>query len=126
MGEAPVLLVDDDAAVRTALKFALEIDGYEVETYPDAESLAARPRLPANGCLVVDYQLPGMSGLTLVETLRGRNVALPALLITSHPTADMRRRACAARVAIVEKPLLAGTLGEAVARALQIRGSSAP
>ena len=115
---APLLLVDDDPAVRTALKFALEIDGYEVETFPDAESLAARPRLPAEGCLVVDLQLPGMDGLELVEVLRRRAVRLPALLITTHPNAQVRSRAQAAGVDIVEKPLLAETLGEAINRAL--------
>ncbi|MBB3889658.1 FixJ family two-component response regulator [Phenylobacterium haematophilum] len=115
---APLLLVDDDPAVRTALKFALEIDGYEVETFPDAESLAACPRLPAEGCLVVDLQLPGMDGLELVEVLRRRAVRLPALLITTHPNAQVRSRAKAAGVDIVEKPLLAETLGEAINRAL--------
>ncbi len=115
---APLLLVDDDPAVRTALKFALELDGYEVETFPDAESLAACPRLPADGCLVVDLQLPGMDGLELVEVLRRRAVRLPALLITTHPTAIVRSRAQAAGVDIVEKPLLAETLGEALNRVL--------
>ncbi|MGH6997654.1 MAG: response regulator transcription factor [Phenylobacterium sp.] len=118
MRPAPLLLVDDDPAVRTALKFALELDGYEVETFADAESLAARPRLPADGCLVVDLQLPGMDGLELVEALRRRAVQLPALLITTHPTALVRSRAQAAGVDIVEKPLLAETLGEAINRAL--------
>ena len=115
---APLLLVDDDPAVRTALKFALELDGYEVETFADAESLAACPRLPADGCLVVDLQLPGMDGLELVEVLRRRAVRLPALLITTHPTAMVRSRAQAAGVDIVEKPLLAETLGEALNRVL--------
>ena len=118
MYKRQLFLVDDDPAVRTALKFALEIDGYEVETFPDAESLAARPRLPAEGVLVIDYQLPGMDGLELVETLRRRSVNLPALLITTHPTAQLRRRASAAGVDIVEKPLLAGTLGDALARVM--------
>ena len=115
---APLLLVDDDPAVRTALKFALELDGYEVETFADAESLAACPQLPADGCLVVDLQLPGMDGLELVEVLRRRAVRLPALLITTHPTAIVRSRAQAAGVDIVEKPLLAETLGEALNRVL--------
>lgn len=115
---APLLLVDDDPAVRTALKFALEIDGYQVETFPDAESLAACPQLPADGCLVVDLQLPGMDGLELVEVLRRRSVSLPALLITTHPTAMVRSRARAAGVDIVEKPLLAEALGEAINRVL--------
>ncbi|WP_200957733.1 response regulator transcription factor [Phenylobacterium sp. Root700] len=115
---APLLLVDDDPAVRTALKFALEIDGYVVETYADAESLAARRDMPLGGCMVVDYQLPGMNGLDLVETLRRRAVSLPALLITTNPTRQVRRRAKEAGVDIVEKPLLSSSLSDAVARLL--------
>ena len=115
---APLLLVDDDPAIRTSLKFALEIEGYAVETYADAESLAARQDLPDNGCLVVDYQLPGMDGLELVETLRRRAILLPALLITTQPTRQVRLRARRAGVDIVEKPLLSTCLGDAVARLL--------
>lgn len=118
---APLLLVDDDPAVRTALKFALEIDGYAVETYADAESLAARRHLPLGGCMVVDYQLPGMNGLDLVETLRRRAMSLPALLITTNPTRRVRRRAKEAGVDIVEKPLLSSSLSDAVARLLADR-----
>ena len=115
---APLLVVDDDPAIRTSLKFALEIEGYAVETYADAESLAAREDLPDNGCLVVDYQLPGMDGLELVETLRRRRVSLPALLITTQPTRQVRMRAQKAGVGIVEKPLLSSSLGDAVAQLL--------
>ena len=115
---APLLVVDDDPAIRTSLKFALEIEGYAVETYADAESLAARQDLPDTGCLVVDYQLPGMDGLELVETLRRRAVSLPALLITTQPTRQVRLRAQQAGVGIVEKPLLSSSLGDAVARLL--------
>ena len=113
---APLLLVDDDPAVRTALKFALELDGYEVETFADAESLAACPQLPADGCLVVDPVFT--VGSQMVEVLRRRAVRLPALLITTHPTAMVRSRAQAAGVDIVEKPLLAEALGEALNRVL--------
>ncbi len=115
---APLLVVDDDPAIRTSLKFALEIEGYAVETYADAESLAARQDLPDNGCLVVDYQLPGMDGLELVETLRHRAVCLPALLMTTQPTRQVRLRAEQAGVGIIEKPLLSSSLGDALARLL--------
>ena len=115
---APLLVVDDDPAIRTSLKFALEIEGYAVETYADAESLAARQDLPDNGCLVVDYQLPGMDGLELVETLRRRAVCLPALLMTTQPTRQVRLRAEQAGVSIIEKPLLSSSLGDALARLL--------
>jgi len=119
MAGGSLFLVDDDAAVRRALKFAFELDGYRVETFPDGESLARRARLPADhACLVVDYELPGMDGLALIETLRRRSVRLPAVLITTHPTAKIRQRAQAAGVDIVEKPLLSDALGRAIEQAV--------
>ncbi len=72
-----VLVVDDDAAVRSALKFVLEVEGFRVRLYPDAGTLLADGDLPRQGCLVIDYRMPGMDGLELVERLRADHVALP-------------------------------------------------
>ena len=81
MSKAPdvILLVDDDAAVRNALKFSLEMEGFSVRLYPTPEALLAESNLPAVGCLVIDYRMPEIDGLELVERLRNRGVALPVL-----------------------------------------------
>ena len=111
MPSAPVpvptlVLVDDDTALRSALKFALELDGYRVQAFASAEDLLAAELPAANICLVVDENLPGMSGLDTVGALRARSQDLPALLITSHPGPGLRQRARRMRVPIVEKPLI--------------------
>lgn len=108
-----VHVVDDDAAVCSSLKFALELDGFDVRTYAGYSELLAAD-LPRAGCLIVDYNLPGLNGLDLVGELSRRDVHLPAFLITSNPTANVRRRAQAQGVAIIEKPLLSNQLSEAV------------
>ena len=101
-----LVLVDDDVALRSALKFALELDGYRVQAYASGEDLLAADLPSRNVCLVLDENLPGMGGLDSLEALRDRQVGLPALLITSHPGPGLRRRAGSLRVPIVEKPLM--------------------
>jgi two-component system, LuxR family, response regulator FixJ len=112
--KAVVLVIDDDPAVRNSLKFALEIEGFAVQLYPTGAAVLAESDMPASGCLVADYVLPGMSGLDLIEELRQRHVELPAILITSHPTPAIRRRAASAGVRLVEKPLLNDALFQCI------------
>jgi FixJ family two-component response regulator len=109
-----ILLVDDDAAVRASLAFSLELEGFLVETFECAEDLAERGELPASGCLVVDYRLPGMDGLALLKTLRCRGVELPAVLITSAPSRAVHARVAEAGAVLIEKPLLCDALTAAV------------
>jgi FixJ family two-component response regulator len=114
-----ILLVDNDPAVRSALKFSLELDGFSVDAHASGEALAAQDGLPVKGCLVLDQNLPGMSGLDLLAVLRARRIDLPAVLITTHPNAALRRRAAQSGVAIIEKPLLGDTLVQGVRAALE-------
>jgi FixJ family two-component response regulator len=58
--------------------------------------------------------MPGMNGLDVVGELRQRHVSVPAILITSHPSAALSRRAATAGIPIVEKPLLGDTLIERI------------
>jgi two-component system, LuxR family, response regulator FixJ len=113
-----IVVVDDDPAVLGALKFALELEGFTVAPYRSASELLAQQRLPQSGCLVIDYRLPDMNGLNLLASLRSRLVHLPALLITSQPSAALRKRAAAAEVPIVEKPLLGNALLDAIGAAM--------
>jgi FixJ family two-component response regulator len=113
-----VLVVDDDAAVRTSLAFNLEMEGFDVATFGSGEALLLRD-LPIDGaCLVIDERLPGISGLDALSQLRRRNVALPAILVTSHPSAMFRAAASKAGVPIVEKPLIGDGLAAAIRAAL--------
>ena len=108
-----VLVVDDDAAVRTSVKFALELEGFEVRDFASGEELLADGRIPPFSCLVVDYYMPGMNGLELVARLRDRNTALPAVLITSSDD-NLRNLAAAFGVVMVDKPMLGVPLLDAV------------
>jgi two-component system response regulator FixJ len=113
-----VVLVDDDTALRTALTFMLELDGFTVEALSSGEALLECTLPAAPACLVLDYNLEGMSGLEALTRLRARDVSLPALLITSHPTASLRSTAAALDATIVEKPLLTDSLVSGIVAAL--------
>jgi two-component system, LuxR family, response regulator FixJ len=115
-----VILVDDDPAVTHALKFSFDLEGLDVVSYRDAESLLAHRDLPGRACLVLDQNLPGMDGLSLLQTLRARGVHMPAVLITTHPRPGLRDRAAVAGVPIIEKPLLTDALLTTVRKALAL------
>ena len=107
-----IVIVDDDDAIRDSLKFSLIIEGFAVRTYAGGHELLAEP--PACDCLIVDQNMPGMTGLDLISRLRARKIGTPAILITSHPNAALRERAAAAGVPIIEKPLLGPALLDGV------------
>jgi two-component system response regulator FixJ len=101
-----VIVVDDDAAVRGALKFALEMEGLHVRVYKGGqEMLADVAMLPAD-CLVVDHWMPGMTGIELVDELHRRLVDIPAILITARSDGSLRGKAARSGFhAVLEKPL---------------------
>ena len=114
-----VLVVDDDAAVLGALKFALEVEGLKVRDYRGSVPLLADLDMPPFGCLVVDYRMPIMDGLELIEVLRERGVAAPAIVITGRANKDLAAQAAKLGVRLVlEKPLADGALVAAIRSAL--------
>ena len=80
-----ILVVDDERAVREALRRALELQGYEVDLASDgAEALA---RLAANGqvdAVVLDILMPGIDGLEVCRQIRRRGSAVPVLMLTAR------------------------------------------
>src|SRR5712672_367453 len=84
-----VFVVDDDAAVRDALKFLLRSVGHQVETYASALEFLDAYRDDRPGCLVLDIRMPGISGLELQEKLIERRSILPIIFITGHGDVPM-------------------------------------
>ena len=115
-----VLVVDDDAAVRAALKFALEVEGFAVRLYDGPLAVLADAKLPDHGCLVIDYRMPQIDGLELIKQLRGRQVGLPAILISGRVNDQLRRRAAQEGISrVLEKPLSDAALVEGIREALR-------
>jgi FixJ family two-component response regulator len=113
-----VVIVEDDPDLLRALTFAFETEGFGVQSYASAEALLDQPSLPERSCLVIDYWLPKMNGLALLNRLREQGHDLPAVLITTS-TREIERRAALAGVSIVDKPLLNDAL---VAKVRQLLG----
>jgi len=117
MTPAPLLLlVDDDPAVLGSLTFSLELEGFEVAAFSSGETLVAQAKAATPACLVIDYRLPGMDGLSLLRVLRDRGETCPAVIITSNPTRIVRQRTTDAGAVLIEKPLLSDGLTVAIRR----------
>lgn len=114
-----VAVIDDDAAVRHALKFALEAEELKVRVHASARALLVDPELQSYGCLVIDYRMPDIDGLELTESLRGRGFRAPIIMITGRANRGMRERAGRAGIStILEKPLADSALSIAIRSAL--------
>jgi FixJ family two-component response regulator len=79
-----VFVVDDDAAVRDAIKDLLESVGTQVQTFPSGAEFLARTPAEAPSCLILDVRLPGMSGLEFQRELTAAGVEIPIIFITGH------------------------------------------
>src|ERR687892_118925 len=81
---AVVYVVDDDASVRRALGSLVRLAGLRVQTFPSAQEFLAFPRPDVPSCLVLDVQLPGLSGLDLQAELAKGKVQIPIIFLTGH------------------------------------------
>lgn len=113
-----VLAVVDDPALRASLQFALEVEGFRVVTFASGDELLAKVPLPRKACLLLDQVLPRVDGIEIAAALRRQGVDLPTILMTADAGEALRRRAIAAGLTVVEKPLLGNALAEAVRVAL--------
>ena len=111
-----LLLVDDDPAIRASLEFSLGLEGFRVDAFESGETLMKQADLSRPSCLVLDYRLPGIDGLSLLHALRQRGEQCPVVIITSNPTRILRQRTDDAGAVLVEKPLLGNALTVAIRR----------
>jgi two-component system response regulator FixJ len=114
-----VFVVDDHTAVRKGLSFLLRTAGYTVEAFPSALAFLEAYDLRRGGCLLLDVQMPRMTGVELQQQLNVRGWRIPVIFITGHGTVSLAVAAIkAGAFDFVEKPLREETLLESVERAL--------
>lgn len=119
-GTAPVVrVVDDDESVRAGLRRLLGSVGLAVETFPSAQALLDADVAHAPGCLVLDVQLPGLSGLELQRRLKAAGLTPPIVFLTAHGDIPMSVRAIkAGALEFLTKPFRPDELLAAVHEAL--------
>ncbi|MFD1159875.1 response regulator transcription factor [Roseovarius aestuarii] len=79
-----IFIVDDDDDIRTSLSRALRTRGYSTQVFASAKAFLESYDSEQPGCLLLDYGLPGMSGLALQRVLVQRGHTIPIIFITGH------------------------------------------
>jgi two-component system response regulator FixJ len=122
-----VYLVDDDASVRRALTRLLRSIGLETFAFASAAAfLRAGPWVP-EACLILDVQMPDMTGWELLDHLQASGISLPVIIITAYNNVHMRDRTRQAGVvAYLQKPFDDQALLEALQRARSQRPQGSP
>jgi FixJ family two-component response regulator len=117
---AIVFVVDDDESVREALGSLIRSTGLGVETFASAQDFLARPPSGVPSCLVLDLQLPGLSGLDLQKRMAEANIQSPIVFITGHGSVPASVQAMkAGAVDFLSKPFADHDLLEAIKQAIE-------
>jgi DNA-binding NtrC family response regulator len=90
---ALVFVVDDDMSIRESLRNLIRSAGLTVKTFSSAQEFLASQRPQVPSCLVLDVQLPGLSGLDLQQELAKANIQIPIIFLTGHGDIPMSVRA---------------------------------
>lgn len=89
----PVCIIDDDVSIRESIESLLRVEGITVETYSTANEFLARNSNQHPGCLVLDVDLPGLSGFDLQRELKWAGTFIPIIFLTGHGDIPMSVRA---------------------------------
>ncbi len=115
---ATVFVVDDDSSVRTYLRRLFESVSLRVLTFGSAEEFLRSTRPDAPSCLVLDVQMPGLSGLDLQRELARADLLVPIIFVTAHGDIPMTVQAMkAGAVGFLTKPFRNQELLDAVREA---------
>ena len=93
-----VAIVDDDQAVGNAIEVLMRSIGLVAQAFSSGEEFLRSPELSRTGCLVVDFDMPRMTGLDLHNNLSRLGKSIPTVLITAYPSDEVRARALQAGI----------------------------
>src|SRR5215475_7957330 len=116
-----IAIVDDDPSVLSALRRTLRVRAFQSKTYGSAQEFLASLPDGLRECLIVDLQMPAMTGLVLHHHLRRSGIRIPTIIITAHGDVRVRERSESAGViAVLSKPLRNASLFAAIEAAIRI------
>jgi FixJ family two-component response regulator len=117
--QSTVFVVDDDAAVRDAIRDLLESVGLRVESFASGREFLAASKTDTPSCLILDVRLPGQSGLDFQQELTAANINIPIVFITGHGDIPMTVQAMkAGAVDFLPKPFRDQELLDAIHKAV--------
>jgi FixJ family two-component response regulator len=115
-----IAVVDDEESVRLALARLLRASAYEVVTFDSGEHFLSSLRTRLPDCVILDFQMPGMTGGDVQRALCMSKLILPVIIVTAHDQATLRERCVAdGAAAYLSKPLRREQLLPAIGTALQ-------
>ena len=115
-----IIIIDDDPSVRRSLDNLFRSVGFEVELFASPQEFLQSTRPDRHGCIVLDVQFPGRSGLDSQQELAAANIQLPIIFITGHGDIPTSVRAMkAGAVEFLTKPFRDQDLLDAVGAALE-------
>lgn len=119
-GNRDIVVVDDDASMSQAIERLLTSSGWRARCFASAEDLLEWGNVGEAAVLVLDIQLPGMSGLELQRHLVSSGVRLPVVFITGHDQQLLREKAeQAGALAYLTKPFPGHLLTDVIRRHLR-------
>ncbi|UVL08035.1 sigma-54 dependent transcriptional regulator [Pseudomonas rhodesiae] len=118
-----VMVVDDEASIRTAVEQWLSLSGFEVQLFSRAEECLTQLPRDFAGVILSDVRMPGLSGLELLAEVQRRDADLPVILLTGHGDVPMAVEAMRdGAYDFLEKPFSPDALLNGLRRALDKRG----
>ena len=124
MQKTPLIcIIDDDEPVRVATAGLIKSLGYRANTFASADEFLRSPDVSEASCLILDVQMPRMSGIELQRVLRAKGVGTPIIFITAFPEEKSRSPDDASSF-MLSKPLDSNVLVECLAAALAKTGET--
>ncbi len=118
--DAVIAIVDDDPSVRKGLSSLIRSTGLQVETFASAQEFLVRPGAEAPSCLVLDLQMPGLSGLDLQKRMAEVGLEIPIVFLTGHGNIPASVQAMkAGAVGFLTKPFDEQDLLQAIQEAIE-------
>src|SRR5678816_3353227 len=118
--DAVIAIVDDDPSVRQGLERLIRSMGWKTETFASAHEFLARGGAEAPSCIVLDLQLPGLSGLDLQKRMAEAGLEIPIVFLTGHGDIPASVRAMkAGAIEFLTKPVAEDNLLRAIREAVE-------
>ena len=116
-----VFIVDNDAAVRSAVSLLVRSCGWEPKAFASAEAFLASPIDDSTACLVLDLKMPGLEGVALQRELSKNGIELPVIVVTAYSDQPLAQRAVeGGAAAVISKPFHADELVEVIKKTLSV------